>query len=74
MLELMYDLPSKKNVKTFTVTRAMVDKHTGAKVLPMCHQTQARPGTDTYFDMVRHNMETIIRGLKETNQDESVMH
>ena len=35
MLELMYDLPSKKNVKNFTITRAMVDAHTGGKVLPL---------------------------------------
>ncbi len=35
MLDLMYDLPSKKNVKDFTITRAMVDKHTGGKVLPL---------------------------------------
>ena len=35
MLELMYDLPSKKNIKNFTITRAMVDAHTGAKVLPL---------------------------------------
>ena len=39
MLDLMYDLPSRKNVKTFTVTRAMVDEHTGGKVLPL-------PGAD----------------------------
>ena len=43
-----------------------VSDNTGAVVLPMCHQTQARPGTETYFDMVRHNMETIIMGLKKT--------
>ena len=35
MLELMYDLPSKKNIKNYTVTRAMVDEHTGGKVLPL---------------------------------------
>ncbi|MED5264035.1 MAG: ATP-dependent protease ATP-binding subunit ClpX [Cyanobacteriota bacterium] len=35
MLDLMYDLPSKKNVKKFTVTRTMVDEHTGGKVLPL---------------------------------------
>ncbi len=35
MLELMYDLPSKKNIKAFTITRAMVDAHTGVKVLPL---------------------------------------
>ena len=35
MLELMYDLPSQSTVKDFTVTRAMVDEHTGGKVLPL---------------------------------------
>ena len=35
MLDLMYDLPSQTDVKNFTVTRAMVDKHTGRKVLPL---------------------------------------
>ena len=39
MLDLMYDLPSQSSVKDFTVTRAMVDEHTGGKVLPL-------PGTD----------------------------
>ena len=39
MLDLMYDLPSQSSVKNFTVTRAMVDEHTGGKVLPL-------PGTD----------------------------
>ena len=35
MLDLMYDLPSRKNVNSFTVTRAMVEEHTGGKVLPL---------------------------------------
>ena len=35
MLDLMYKLPSQKNVKTFKVTKAMVDQLTGGKVLPM---------------------------------------
>ena len=35
MLDLMYDLPSQTSVKDFTVTRAMVDEHAGAKVLPL---------------------------------------
>ncbi len=39
MLDLMYDLPSQSSVKDFTVTQAMVDEHTGGKVLPL-------PGTD----------------------------
>ncbi len=39
MLDLMYDLPSQSSVKDFTVTRAMVELHTGGKVLPL-------PGTE----------------------------
>ena len=35
MLDLMYDLPSQTSVKDFTVTRAMVDEHAGAKVLSL---------------------------------------
>ena len=34
MLDLMYELPSQTSVKDFTVTRAMVEEHTGGKVLP----------------------------------------
>ncbi len=33
MLDLMYDLPSQNNIKNFTITQAMVDKHTGGKVV-----------------------------------------
>jgi len=39
MLDLMYELPSKKSVKKFTVTRAMVEELKGGKVLPL-------PGSD----------------------------
>jgi ATP-dependent Clp protease ATP-binding subunit ClpX len=39
MLDLMYDLPSQSSVKDFTVTRSMVEEHTGGKVLPL-------PGAD----------------------------
>ncbi len=39
MLDLMYDLPSQNEVKEFTVTKAMVEQHTGGKVLPL-------PGSD----------------------------
>ena len=35
MLDLMYDLPSQRNVKNFTITRTMVEAHTGGKVLPL---------------------------------------
>ena len=35
MLDLMYDLPSDKSTKAFTVTRALVEERTQAKVLPL---------------------------------------
>ena len=39
MLDLMYDLPSQSTVKELTITEAMVEQHTGGKVLPL-------PGTE----------------------------
>ena len=35
MLDLMYELPSNKDINSFTVTRAMVDKYTGVKIVPL---------------------------------------
>ena len=35
MLDLMYSLPSQKDITNFTVTKDMVDKLTGAKVIPL---------------------------------------
>ena len=42
-----------------------VSENTEARVLPMCHQTKARPNTETYFNMIRHNMETVIAALNK---------
>ena len=42
MLDLMYDLPSQSSVKAFTVTRDMVEKHTGGKVLPLPDTNQQK--------------------------------
>ncbi|MEC7882377.1 MAG: metal ABC transporter substrate-binding protein [Verrucomicrobiota bacterium] len=42
-----------------------VSENTKAQVLPMCHQTKARTNTDTYFDMIQHNMETVIAALNK---------
>ena len=42
MLDLMYDLPSQSSVKEFTVTRAMVEQHTGGKVLPLPETSQQK--------------------------------
>ncbi|MEB3261928.1 MAG: ATP-dependent protease ATP-binding subunit ClpX [Cyanobacteriota bacterium] len=35
MLELMYDLPSRSDVKTFTVTRELVEQRSGGQVVPI---------------------------------------
>ena len=35
MLDLMYELPSDQTVTAFTITKAMVEEHTGGKVLPL---------------------------------------
>ncbi len=50
---------------------SFVSENTGATVLPMCHQTKARPNTDSYFDMIRHNMETVIAALDGGQSAES---
>ena len=42
-----------------------VSARTSTKILPMCHQAGARPYTQSYFDMIRHNMETAIKALAE---------
>ena len=35
MLDLMYNLPSQEEISNFKITRKMVEKNTGAKVLPL---------------------------------------
>ena len=35
MLDLMYELPSEKGSKAFTITRELVEERTRAKVLPL---------------------------------------
>jgi len=35
MLQVMYDLPSQRDIKTFTVTRDLVLKRSKAQVLPL---------------------------------------
>ena len=42
MLDLMYDLPSDKGTKSFTVTRALVEERTQGKVLPLPGAEQAQ--------------------------------
>jgi ATP-dependent Clp protease ATP-binding subunit ClpX len=35
MLEVMYDLPSQRDIKTFTVTRDLVEQRSRSNVLPI---------------------------------------
>ena len=42
MLDLMYTLPSQKNVNNFTVTQEMVDELTGVKVVPLASKEKIR--------------------------------
>ncbi|MGE3310060.1 MAG: metal ABC transporter substrate-binding protein [Limisphaerales bacterium] len=43
-----------------------VSERTGAKVIPMAHQTGGRPGTDEYLDMVRHNATQLMNALRKS--------
>jgi len=45
MLDLMYDLPSDKSTKAFTVTRQLVEERTKAKVLPLPGSEQVQQET-----------------------------
>ena len=45
MLDLMYDLPSDKSTKSFTVTRELVEERTKAKVLPLPGSEQVQQET-----------------------------
>jgi ATP-dependent Clp protease ATP-binding subunit ClpX len=41
MLDLMYDLPSRSDVKTFTITRDLVESRSKAQVVPLAGNPQA---------------------------------
>lgn len=43
---------------------AFVEKHSGASILPMAHQSGSRPGTATYFGMVDHNVDQLLACFK----------
>jgi hypothetical protein len=42
-----------------------VSERTGAKVIPMAHQTGGRPGTDKYLDMVTYNATQLVTALEK---------
>jgi ABC-type Zn uptake system ZnuABC Zn-binding protein ZnuA len=42
-----------------------ISDKTSAKALPMCHQTGARPQSASYFEMVSHNLVTVIQALSK---------
>jgi ATP-dependent Clp protease ATP-binding subunit ClpX len=41
MLDLMYDLPSRSDVKTFTITRELVESRSKGQVVPLGGNPQA---------------------------------
>jgi ABC-type Zn uptake system ZnuABC Zn-binding protein ZnuA len=43
-----------------------VSERTGAKIVPMAHQSGGRPGTDDYLEMVKFNATQLANALKET--------
>ncbi len=43
MLDLMYDLPSQKSVKKYTITKEMVDNHTHGKILSLPDKKDSSP-------------------------------
>jgi ATP-dependent Clp protease ATP-binding subunit ClpX len=43
MLEVMYDLPTRRDVKTFTITRDLVEQRSRAKVLPIAGAAEIDP-------------------------------
>ena len=43
---------------------AFVTERTGARALPMAHQTGARPGTEDYLTMVDYNMNQVLGALQ----------
>jgi ABC-type Zn uptake system ZnuABC Zn-binding protein ZnuA len=45
-----------------------VSERTGAKIVPMAHQSGGRPGTDDYLEMVKFNATQLANALKETGQ------
>ncbi len=42
MLDIMYDLPSKKTIKDFKVTKKMVDEYTGVKIVEISTKSQMK--------------------------------
>jgi len=42
---------------------AFVSRATGARIVPMAHQTGARPGAEDYFSMVEYNGKKLLESL-----------
>lgn len=47
---------------------AFVRRATGAQIVPMAHQTAARPGTDTYLDLVKYNGARLLEALARSSK------
>lgn len=46
-----------------------VRDQTGAEVLAMAHQPGGRPGTDSYLEFARFNIETLLSALEDAGDD-----
>lgn len=43
---------------------SFVSQHTGARVLPMAHQVDSRPGTQNYIAMIDYNVRQLVEGIR----------
>ncbi len=42
----------------------LVTRSTGAAIVPMAHQVEARPGCDSYLDMIDYNVRQVVAALE----------
>jgi ABC-type Zn uptake system ZnuABC Zn-binding protein ZnuA len=50
---------------------AFVARATGAQIVPMAHQPGARPGTDTYLDLVKYNGARLLEALAANSKGQA---
>jgi ABC-type Zn uptake system ZnuABC Zn-binding protein ZnuA len=44
----------------------LVNRNTGATIVPTVHQTGGRPGTEAYLDMLKHNFNAVFSALEKS--------
>jgi zinc/manganese transport system substrate-binding protein len=70
-LQTVIELMQANNVKAVLASAyydpryaQFVAKHTGARVVNMAHQANARPGTENYLDMIDYNVKQLSAALE----------